>query len=446
MKKEITNRILRLSIPAIAGLSSQMMVSLVDTAMVGRLPEAEPALAAMGIGVMATWAFVSFFSSFATGTHVIIARKYGTSDYEGCGLALRSSLALKFAMGIFALVFGLFLTPIISKLLTKDILVERFASEYLVYRFMGIPFFLLTVSFRGFYFGIGITKIFMVFGVITNALNILFNYVFIFGNLGAPKMGLAGAGFGSSLALFIEALLYFYISSIKRFRIRFSLTKKLNINLEIIKNIVLISLPVSFQNAVILLGFLSFLAITGLIGTDSQAASQLVISSMFISFIPCFGFGIVVQTLVGNLIGAKKFKLAKIYAYQTAKIATIYVFAVGILFYFFSYEILSVFTDKTNLIFLAVPLIKIAAIAQLFYGFSSTIANALQACGKTFYVMASEIIANLFLLVPLAYIFAVVFNYGVIGAWLAMPIYILTYFFLVEIKFANLKFERLSEF
>jgi len=67
-------KILQVALPAIAGLSTQMVVSLVDTAMVGRIDDATYALAAMGIGVLATWALISFFSSLATGIHVVVAR------------------------------------------------------------------------------------------------------------------------------------------------------------------------------------------------------------------------------------------------------------------------------------------------------------------------------------------------------------------------------------
>lgn len=445
LNKEINSRILGLSLPAIAGLSSQMIVSLVDTAMVGRLQNAEQSLAAMGIGLMATWAVVSFFSSFATGTHIIVARRFGSLDYEGCGLALRSSLLLNFFLGIIGLSFGLFLGPIISNLLVKDYIVEKYASVYLQYRFLGMPFFLLTVGFRGFYFGIGITKIFMIFGTITNFLNIFFNYIFIYGNFGAPQMGLAGAGLGSSLALAIEAILYFIVSSFSSFKMKYSLFKKLNVSFNIIKNIINISLPVSFQNSVILIGFLSFLAITGLVGVEAQAASQLVISCLFISFIPCYGFGIALQTLVSNSIGAKKYKLARLYVYETAKIASLYVFIVGVVFFFFPYEILRMFTHKTDLINIAVMPLKIIAIAQLFYGFGSALANALQSCGKTFYVMITEVISNIFILVPAAYLLAIVFNYGIVGAWLSFPIYIISYLLMLEKKFANLNLEKVRQ-
>ena len=79
--KLIYKSILKIALPAIGGLTTQMIVSLVDAAMVGRVPDATYALAAMGIGVLATWAIISFFSSLATGTHVLIARKFGENDF-----------------------------------------------------------------------------------------------------------------------------------------------------------------------------------------------------------------------------------------------------------------------------------------------------------------------------------------------------------------------------
>ena len=73
---------------------------------------------------------------------------------------------------------------------------------------MGIPFFLISVSYRGFFFGINKTKIFMFSGVITNFLNVIFNYTFIYGEFGAPRMGLAGAGLGSTLATLFDVFFY----------------------------------------------------------------------------------------------------------------------------------------------------------------------------------------------------------------------------------------------
>ena len=427
--------ILKLALPAIAGLSTQMVVSLTDSAMVGRLDEATYALAAMGIGVLATWALVSFFSSLATGTHVIVARKYGENDFDGCSLALTNSLIIGFIIGIIVAVIGVLAAYQIADFFAVDKVVGHYAGEYIFYRFLGIPFFLISVSYRGFYFGISKTKIFMFSGVITNLLNIFFNYVFIYGNLGMPRMGLAGAGFASTLATTFDFIFYTSVLMTPVYRHKFHPFKNFRINFDVIKKIYAISLPVSFQNIFILVGFLLFIVITGLIGTEEQAASQAIISAMFMSFLPCFGFGIAIQTLVGNNLGSGKFHIAKIYGFETAKIATYYTLFLGIVFIAIPQYVLLIITNNQTLITLAEPALRIAGFSQIFYGIGVVLANGLQAAGKTFFVMKAEVITNLFIFVPLAYLMGVVLHGGLVWAWAALPVYILIYALAVFKKF-----------
>jgi len=428
-------KVLQVGLPAIAGLSTQMVVSLVDTAMVGRIEDATYALAAMGIGVLATWALISFFSSLATGIHVVVARKYGERDYISCGITLNNSILLAVLIGAVVAMVGVFFSYPIAHLFATDETVGNYASEYLYYRFMGIPFFLISVSFRGFFFGISKTKIFMFSGVITNVLNFIFNYALIYGNFGFPKMGLAGAGLGSTLATVFDGLFYTVIIMLPSYRKRFQNLKHLVLNKNIISAIMKISLPVSFQNVFILIGFLSFVSITGIIGTLEQASTQAIISTLFISFLPCFGFGIAVQTLVGNNLGAKKFLLAKIYGFETAKIATIYTIILGFIFIIIPQYVLLIITNDQTIIDTAVPSLRVAGFAQIFYGVGVVLANGLQAAGRSFYVMKSEVITNLLIFVPLAYFLGVYLELGLTWAWMALPIYIILYSLIIYLKF-----------
>ncbi|QQS37645.1 MAG: MATE family efflux transporter [Ignavibacteriales bacterium] len=432
-------KILRVALPAIAGLSTQMVVSLVDTAMVGRLDEATYALAAMGLGVLATWALISFFSSLATGTHVIVARKFGASDFTGCGVTLNASVYISLIIGVVVAIIGLFADTPIAHFFAADDVVGFYASEYIFYRFLGIPFFLISVSFRGFFFGISKTKIFMFSGVITNLLNIIFNVMFIYGNFGMPRMGLAGAGLGSTLATLFDVLFYLVIILLPSYRLKFKNFKNLKPDFQIIKRIYEISLPVAFQNVFILVGFLIFVAITGLIGTEQQAATQAVISTLFMSFLPCFGFGIAVQTLVGNNLGSGKFQLAKIYGFETAKVATYYTIILGLIFILIPHLVLLIITTDPIIIETAKPALRIAGFAQIFYAVGVVLANGLQAAGKTMFVMKAEVIANLLIFVPLAYLFGVVLKLGLIWAWAALPIYIIIYSTAILLKFRSSK-------
>jgi putative MATE family efflux protein len=428
-------KILHVALPAIAGLSTQMVVSLVDTAMVGRIDDATYALAAMGIGVLATWALISFFSSLATGIHVIVARKYGEEDYISCGITLNNSILIALMIGGVVAMIGIFFAYPIAHLFAADETVGNYASEYLYYRFMGIPFFLISVSFRGFFFGINKTKIFMFSGVITNVLNMIFNYTLIYGYFGFPRMGLAGAGLGSTLATLFDGLFYSVIIMLPSYRKKFQNLKHLVLSKNIISGILKISLPVSFQNVFILLGFLSFVSITGLIGILEQAATQAIISTLFISFLPCFGFGIAVQTLVGNNLGAKKFILAKIYGFETAKVATIYTIILGFIFVIIPQYVLLITTNDQTIIRTAVPSLRVAGFAQIFYAVGVVLANGLQAGGRSFFVMKSEVVTNLLIFVPLAYFLGVYLQLGLTWAWMALPVYIILYSLIIYLKF-----------
>lgn len=433
--KKFYKKILHVAIPAIAGLSTQMVVSLVDSAMVGRIDDATYALAAMGIGVLATWALISFFSSLATGIHVVVARKFGESDYIACGVTLNNSILLAILIGTIVAMAGVFFSYPIAHLFATDEIVGNYASEYLYYRFMGIPFFLISVAFRGFFFGISKTKIFMFSGIITNIFNVIFNYILIYGNFGFPEMGLAGAGLGSTLATVFDGIFYMIIIMLPSYRKRYQNLKHLIINRNIISAIIKISLPVSFQNVFILIGFLSFVSITGIIGTLEQASTQAVISTLFISFLPCFGFGIAVQTLVGNNLGAKKYLLAKIYGFETAKVATIYTIALGFIFLIIPQYVLLIITNDQTIVQTAVPALRVAGFAQIFYGIGVVLANGLQAAGRSFYVMMSEVFTNLIIFVPIAYFLGIYLKLGLTWAWMALPVYIILYSLIIFLKF-----------
>ncbi len=437
-------KIFRIALPAIAGMSAQMIVSIVDSAMVGRLNNAEYALAAMGISVLATWAIVSFFSSLATGTQVIIARRFGEGDFNSCGSTLANSLAISLSIGIFVAAIGMAGAHTFAGFFAKDLRVGSLAGEFIFFRLIGLPFFLITVSFRGFYFGTRHTKVFMLSGIIVNILNIIFNYILIYGKFGIHPMGVAGAGLGSSFATICDAIFYLLVSSRPRYANQFHFIKNFKIDRQIIRSIIKLSLPVSFQNVFILLGFLSFVSITGIIGTMQQAATQTIISSLFLSILPCMGFGIAVQTLIGNYVARGEIGLAKRYGIETVKIATYYTGILSILFIIFPREILTLITTDENIIAYAIPAMRVAGVAQFFYGIGIVFANGLQSIGKTVYVMIVEIISNLFVLLPLSYFFGVYLKMGLTGAWLAMPVYVLVYSTTLTIKFYYDKWQILK--
>ncbi len=434
-EKNYSQKILSIVLPAVVGLSSHILISIVDTAMVGRLENAEYNLAAMGLGVLTTWAIVSFFSSFSTGTHILVAREEGKGNYANCKKILQTSLIFGFLIGSFFGFMIYLIAPHFSYLVAKDPNVEKLTGEYISFRFLGLPFFLMIVSYRGFFFGIGHTKIFMISGLILNIVNIILNWVLIFGNLGFPKLGLKGAALASSISTVVDFLFYLYVTFLRYYRKKYHTEKLMSFRMNIMKSIIKLSLPVSFQNIFILVGFLIFLAIIGFIGTVYQAATQVVISIIFIALLPCFAFGIAAQTLVGNYLGQKQYSLAEKYAVETLKLITIFSFFLAIIYILLPELLLILITTDKTIIQTAKPALKIAGISQIFYGIAIVLAYILQTAGLTFFVMKSEVLTNWLILLPLSYLFSVVLKLGFVATWISLPVYIFVYALLLLTKF-----------
>ncbi len=442
--KRYASRILKIATPAVAGLSSQMIVSIIDTAMVGRLGNAEVALAAMGLGVLATWTMTAFFSSLATGTHILVARRHGAGKFTEAGIVLNNSLVLAFFLGVVFGFLGYYFSHDIIGFFSSDELVARAGGEYMKYRSLGLPFFLLAVAYRSFFYGIGHTKIFMFSAIISYIFNILFNYLLIFGKAGFPKMGVAGAGLAASIGMFLGFAFFVSVTFLSSYRKKYRYYDLVALGFKYVEPIVRISFPVSLQNILILLGFLLFVAITGIIGTIEQAATQVVITALFLSFMPCFGLGIAAQTLVGNSLGNEQPEEAHRYGIETAKIAVIFTLLLGAIFVFAPDVILGIITSNDRVIDVARPLLQLAGVAQVFYGAGIIFAYALQSAGATVYVMFVEIITHWIIFLPLAYFMGVQWSYGVFGSWLALPVYVVSYTFLTWVKFQSGSWKRLK--
>jgi putative MATE family efflux protein len=433
--KPLTRGVLKMSTPAVAGLSSLVIVSLVETAMVGRLENTSVVLAAMGLGSLATWAVTSVFSTLATGTHVLVARRVGERDYDGAGVVLNNSLLLSFALGIFFGIPGYLYTFNILNFFAKDPAVAFAGTGYMQWRFLGLAIFLFVVSYRGFFNGIGHTKIFMYSAIITNVGTLLLDYLLIFGVFGLPRLGLTGAGASSAISNLIGCLYFVGATFLPKYRRRYGYYSHLRILSDVIKQVARISAPVSAQNALILLGFLVFYAITGVIGTTEQAASQIVISALFMSFLPCFGFGTGAQTLVGQSLGKRDYSLANRYGLEAGRLATYFTILLGAVFIFLPDLILHALTTNEEIVRVARPILQIAGGAQIFYAWGIVLAHALQAAGATVYVMFIEVLTHWVIFLPASYIFGVALGGGIVGAWLALPLYIVSYSLLIYAKY-----------
>jgi Na+-driven multidrug efflux pump len=107
----------------------------------------------------------------------------------------------------------------------------------------------------------------------------------------------------------------------------------------------------------------------------------------------------------------------------------------GFIFTIIPQYVLLIVTNDQTIIDTAAPSLRIAGFAQIFYAVGVVLANGLQAAGRSFYVMKSEVVTNLVIFVPLAYFLGVYLELGLTWAWMALPVYIILYSIIIYLKF-----------
>lgn len=282
LNPELSRQVWRLAYPIILGNLSQILLGVVDTAMLGRLSPA--ALAAAGIGAIAYFLVISTLGALSVGTQALIARRHGEKNSVQCGQALDNSLALAFVLGGIFTLLAPWLARFLSPALESGPEMGRLLGAYMEYRFYGAAFALCNLAFGGFFNGIGRTRVRMNAAIILTAVNVLLDYLLIFGKFGFPELGVKGAAIASTLATALAFLYYIGVSLAKGYRARFECFRPSNIDFTWVGRIVRLSLPLMLRSLVGMGGYLAFFWIVGRIGTVEVATSNVIRSLLSISW------------------------------------------------------------------------------------------------------------------------------------------------------------------
>ena len=309
LNPELARRVWRLAYPIILGNLSQILLGVVDTAMLGRLSPA--ALAAAGIGTITYFLVISTLGALSMGTQALTARRHGERSFVQCGQALDNSLAFALVLGGMFTLSSPWLARSLSPLLESGPEMGRLLREYMEYRFYGAAFALCNLAFAGFFNGIGKTKVRMTAAIIRTVTNVLLDWLLIFGNLGFPKLGVKGAAIASTLATALAFLFYLGVSLGRGYRPTYRYFRPANVDLTWVGKIVRLSLPLMLRSLVGMGGYLAFFWIVGRIGTVEVAASNVIRSLLSVSWMFGSSMGVAATTLVGQNMGAGEYEEAE---------------------------------------------------------------------------------------------------------------------------------------
>jgi len=410
--------LLTLALPIIGGMASQNILNLVDIGMVGRL--GTTALAATGLGSFANWLSMAFILGLATGVQAISARRVGQNRAGEFAVPLNGGLLLALILGApLAAVIFLF-APELLALINNDQAVLEEASPYLQVRLLALVAVGMNFSFRGYWSAVHRTGLYLITLLIMHAVNIFLNWVLIFGNLGAPAMGVTGAGLATTISMWIGTLIYVGLAMkyawAEGFLHRVPSLTTLGDQLRL-------SLPASFQQLFFSAGMLTLIVIIGFIGTQELAAANVLLTLGLTIILPAIGLGIATTTLVGNALGREDVDDARRWGWNAMFFSGVLGAAMGLLVILFGQPILAVFiTDPDTLALAFWPLMVSAAVIGIDTA-GLVVMHALLGAGATGKVMRISLTCQWLLFIPLAILVGPVLGLGLLGVWILQAIY-----------------------
>ena len=306
--RNITGKILALGTPLLFGQLSRYFHQIADSAMLGHFGEGSLELGAIGIAGLFTWILNTFLWPLSAGVQAITSRRFGRQTTgtsvqpHHTGEALDNGIITAVYASILALAFSFTAPLILTPLISDPRILEMTLSYIAIMRISLLPTGIFIVL-QGFFGAINKTRYVMYAGILSNLLNILLNWILIFGRLGFPAMGIRGAALGTVLSNIVSMLFLIFILWTRGYRKTYRLFTFRHLDSGLQKDIVLVALPPGIQNIIALGIFMVYQTIIEDYSTIYLAATHSLFSFMRLNKTIIGGFARAAAILAGNALG-----------------------------------------------------------------------------------------------------------------------------------------------
>ena len=403
--------ILKLSLPIIGGMISQNVLNLVDAAMVGRVGTS--ALASVGLGSFLNFVCAAMVMGLAVGVQTQCARLRGAGDPLDA-VPLNGGLTLALVISVPLTVMLTLATPLLMSWVTESAKISSEGGAYLQARLLGLTAVGFNFAFRSYWSAVERTSIYLITLIVMHACNIFLNWVFIFGHLGAPQLGVEGAGLASSVSVWIGAALYcifaFRYASDRGFLTRLPDPTSW-------RDLLRMSLPSGVERLFFALGMTTFMTFIGWIGEAELAASHVMISLFLVAILPGLGFGIASATFVAKSIGAQTPEDIPKWRRDVSLWALTFLSTIGVLFFIYHSEVISIFMTDPHPAKLARDVLVLMVVFLPAEALHMVIYQSLLGLGDNRAVMMINLGVQWGVSLPLIYVLGVLCGSGLVWVW-----------------------------
>nr|WP_269468229.1 MATE family efflux transporter [Gaetbulibacter sp. NE] len=424
------------------GMLGHTFVSFIDNIMVGQLGTAE--LAAVSLGNSFMFIAMSLGIGFSTAITPLVAEADAANDFKNGKSAFKHGLFLCTILGISLFLMVFFAKPLLY-LMKQPIEVVELAIPYLdLVAFSLIPLVVFQ-AFKQFSDGLSMTKYPMYATLIANIVNVVFNYLLIFGKFGFPELGIVGAAYGTLISRFVMvAFIWILLSKKEKSKafvtnIKFFVLDKLMLN-----KLINLGTPSAMQMFFEVAIFTAAIWLSGLLGKNPQAANQIALNLSSMTFMVAMGLSVAAMVRVGNQKGLNNFLELRRIAISIFLLATILAICFGICFFLFHNHLPKLYVDyddavnlvdNTEVVSIASTLLIAAAIFQISDSVQVVVLGALRGLQDVKIPTIITFVSYWVIGFPISYFLGKEEVYGSFGIWLGLLAGLTTAAILLYIRF-----------
>ncbi|WP_242119704.1 MATE family efflux transporter [Aestuariivivens sediminicola] len=338
----------QLAAPVMLGMLGHTFVSFIDNIMVGQLGTAE--LAAVSLGNSFMFIAMSLGIGFSTAITPLIAEADSANNFLKGKSAFKHGLVLCTALGVFLFLMVFFSKPLMYYMKQPEEVVVL-AIPYLdLVAFSLIPLVIFQ-AFKQFSDGLSMTKYPMYATLLANIVNVILNYVLIFGKFGFPSLGIVGAAYGTLASRFIMVgYLWYLLKGKEKSKAYVTQIKFFVLNKLMMRKIINLGAPSSMQMFFEVAIFTAAIWLSGLLGKNPQAANQIALNLSSMTFMVAMGLSVASMIRVGNQKGLKAYKELRRISFSLFLMGTLFAISFAIIFFAFHNQLPKLYLDYDDVI------------------------------------------------------------------------------------------------
>ena len=408
----------RLAVPVMIGHLGHVLVGLADNIMVGRLGAAP--LAAVSLGNSFVFIAFSLGIGFSLAITPLIAESDGENDIDKGRRLFQHGLILCSILGVSMFLLLMIASPVM-KYMDQPEEVVTLAMPYLsIVAFSMIPLMIFQ-GYKQFTDGMSSTKYGMNATILANVVNVVLNFMLIYGFWIFPRLELVGAAYGTLISRVVMTIFIIWIlNTRKKFKPYFVWLKINEISKKLFIKIINLGFPTAMQMLFEVGVFTAAIWLAGTMGTVDQAANQIALNLSSMTFMIAVGLGVTATIRVGNQKGLKNFS-------ELRRISISIFLQVFIIECFFALAFIllkdilpMIYIDHETVVNTAASLLLIAGLFQLSDGFQVVVLGALRGLQDVKIPTIITFIAYWVVGFPISYVLSKVMGFGSQGIWVGL--------------------------